>query len=90
MAIDIDKGFPKMPGRQRNHRSRRAQLEAVEIMKKCLLDGQPCKIAALEAGYGMETGFTKFKKETGMTMKQWQRENQGKPQAEPTKTPATH
>ena len=80
MPIDIDKGFHKKQERQRNHRTYQEQAEALEKMKKALINGQILKVAAIDAGYGIASGMAFFKKQTGKTMTEFQKEQRQKPQ----------
>ena len=80
MSIDIDKNFPRFPGRKRGHRSKEQQREALAIMQKCLIDGESCKFAAYDAGFQPDTGSRFFKKKTGQTMENWRDEHKQHPQ----------
>lgn len=80
MPIDIDKGFAKKVKKTRKHRTPQERVEALEKMKKALIDGQMIKVAAIDAGYGIIEGMRFFKKKTGKTMGEFQREQREKPQ----------
>jgi hypothetical protein len=80
MSIDIDKNFHKIKNRPKHYKSRKEQLAAVREMKKCLLNGLSCKVAAIVAGYEMRAGMTFFREQTGKTMGQFRDDNKQHPQ----------
>lgn len=66
----------KKPKPKGLYRTPEQQAVALEIMKKALINGFACKVAIMDSGYKRTAAANLFKRKTGMTMTEFQLQNQ--------------